>query len=47
VVAAPLRIRPAADRAKTDRRDAERLARLLRLGEMTRYGPSRVPQRLV
>ena len=33
VVAAPSRIRPAADRVKTDRRDAERLARLLRLGE--------------
>src|SRR5256886_9246236 len=32
VVAAPSRIRPAADRVKTDRRDAERLARLLRLG---------------
>ena len=31
---APLRIRPAADRVKTDRRDAERLARLLRLGEI-------------
>ena len=27
--------RPAADRVKTDRRDAERLARLLRLGEIT------------
>ena len=34
VVAAPSRIRPAADRIKTDRRDAERLARLLRLGEI-------------
>jgi transposase len=32
--------RPAADRVKTDRRDAERLARLLRLGEIT---PVRVP----
>ena len=31
VVAAPSKIRPAADRVKTDRRDAERLARLLRL----------------
>src|SRR5438046_6088834 len=40
VVAAPSRIRPAAGRAKTDRRDAERLARLLRLGEIT---PVRVP----
>jgi transposase len=40
VVAAPSRIRPAADRVKTDRRDAERLARLLRLGEIT---PIRVP----
>jgi transposase len=40
VVAAPSRIRPAADRVKTDRRDAERLARLLRLGEIT---PVRVP----
>ena len=39
VVAAPS-IRPAADRVKTDRRDAERLARLLRLGEIT---PVRVP----
>ena len=34
VVAAPSKIRPAADRVKTDRRDAERLARLLRLGEI-------------
>jgi transposase len=34
VVAAPSRIRAAADRVKTDRRDAERLARLLRLGEI-------------
>jgi transposase len=41
VVAAPSRIRPAADRVKTDRRDAERLARLLRLGEIT---PVRVPE---
>jgi transposase len=40
VVAAPSRIRQAADRVKTDRRDAERLARLLRLGEIT---PVRVP----
>src|SRR4051794_31123673 len=40
VVAAPSKIRPAADRVKTDRRDAERLARLLRLGEIT---PVRVP----
>ena len=40
VVAAPSQIRPAADRVKTDRRDAERLARLLRLGEIT---PVRVP----
>src|SRR6266852_1467741 len=40
VVAAPSRIRPAADRVKTDRRDAERLARLLRLREIT---PVRVP----
>ena len=39
-VAVPSRIRPAADRVKTDRRDAERLARLLRLGEIT---PVRVP----
>jgi transposase len=36
----PSGIRPAADRVKTDRRDAERLARLLRLGEIT---PVRVP----
>jgi transposase len=35
VVAAPSKIRPAADRVKTDRRDAERLARLLRMGEIT------------
>src|SRR5262249_25633588 len=36
VVAAPGRIpRAAADRVKTDRRDAERLARLLRFGELT------------
>ena len=35
VVAAPSRIRAASDRVKTDRRDAERLARLLRLGEIT------------
>src|SRR5882724_4821927 len=41
VVAAPSKIRPAADRVKTDRRDAERLARLLRLGEIT---PVRVPE---
>src|SRR3989475_3367116 len=41
VVAAPSRIRPAADRVETDRRDAERLARLLRLGEIT---PVRVPE---
>lgn len=40
VVAAPSRIRPAVDRVKTDRRDAERLARLLRLGEIV---PVRVP----
>ncbi len=40
VVAAPSKIRPAADRVKTDRRDAERLARLLRLGEIT---PVRMP----
>ena len=40
MVAAPSRIRAAADRVKTDRRDAERLARLLRLGEIT---PVRVP----
>ena len=32
VVAVPSRVRAAADRVKTDRRDAERLARLLRLG---------------
>jgi len=35
VVAAPSRVRAAADRVKTDRRDAERLARLLRLAEIT------------
>jgi hypothetical protein len=44
LVAAPGRIpRAAADRVKTDRRDAERLARLLRLGELTRV---RVPSEL-
>jgi transposase len=41
VVAAPSRIRAAADRVKTERRDAERLVRLLRLGEVT---PVRVPE---
>ena len=40
VVAAPSRVRAAADRVRTDRRDAERLARLLRLGEIT---PVRIP----
>src|SRR5438093_2154478 len=40
VVAAPSRVRAAADRVKTDRRDAERLARVLRLGEIT---PVRIP----
>jgi transposase len=40
VVAALSRIRAAADRVETDRRDAERLARLLRLGEIT---PIRIP----
>ena len=40
LVAAPSKIRPAADRVKTDRRDAERLARLLRFGEII---PVRVP----
>lgn len=41
-VAAPSRIRrAAANRVKTDRRDAERLARLLRVGEIT---PVRVPE---
>jgi len=40
VVAAPSRVRAAADRVKTDRRDAERLARLLRLGEIA---PVRIP----
>src|SRR5260370_15999961 len=40
-VAAPSKIpRASGDRVKTDRRDAERLARLLRLGEL---GPVRVP----
>ena len=37
LVAAPSRIRAAADRVKTDRRDAERLARLLRLVRSPRY----------
>jgi transposase len=41
-VAAPSKIpRAPADRVKTDRRDAERLARLLRLGELV---PVRVPE---
>ena len=40
VVAAPSKIRAASDRVKNDRRDAERLARLLRLGEIS---PVRVP----
>jgi transposase len=41
-VAAPSKIpRAAGDRVKTDRRDAERLARLLRLGELV---PVRVPE---
>jgi transposase len=40
VVAAPSHVRASADRVKTDRRDAERLARLLRLGEIT---PVRIP----
>jgi len=40
VVAVPSRLRAAADRVKTDKRDAERLARLLRLGEIT---PVRIP----
>src|SRR5712691_7791938 len=41
-VAAPSKIpRASADRVKTDRRDAERLARLLRLGELV---PVRVPE---
>jgi len=34
VVAAPSRLRSATDRVKTDRRDAERLARLLHIGEL-------------
>jgi transposase len=41
-VAAPSKIqRPPGDKIKTDRRDAERLARLLRLGELV---PVRVPE---
>src|SRR5262249_56600025 len=41
-VAAPSKIpRASGDRVKTDRRDAERLARLLRLGELV---PVRVPE---
>jgi transposase len=41
-VAAPSRIRrAAADKVKTDRRDAERLARLLRMGELVAV---RVPE---
>jgi transposase len=44
IVAAPGKIpRAAGDRVKTDRRDAERLVRLLRLGELT---PVRVPDEL-
>jgi transposase len=43
-VAAPSKIpRVSGDRVKTDRRDAERLARLLRLGELV---PVRVPDPL-
>src|SRR5437667_12050439 len=42
VVAAPSRVRAAADRVKTDRRDAERLARLLSL----RCGSPRRKKRL-
>ena len=39
VVAAPSKIpRAAGDRVKTDRRDAERLARLLRIGELPGCG---------
>jgi transposase len=42
IVAAPSKIpRPSGDRVKTDRRDAERLARLLRLGELVAV---RVPE---
>src|SRR5258708_37747073 len=41
VVAAPSKIRPAADRVKTDRRGAERPSRLLRVGGIT---PRRVPR---
>jgi transposase len=40
VVAAPSKIRPPADRVKTDRRDAERLVRLLMIGGLH---PVRVP----
>jgi transposase len=44
VVAAPSKIpRASGDRVKTDRRDAERLARLLRLGELVAV---RVPDRV-
>jgi transposase len=44
IVAAPGKIpRAPGDRVKTDRRDAERLVRLLRLGELT---PVRVPDQL-
>src|SRR2546427_3644750 len=42
VVAAPSRIRPAADRVKTDRRGAERLAGVLRVGGDT-PGPGAQP----
>ena len=39
MVAAPSKLqRPAGDRVKTDARDAAHLARLLRLGEITRCG---------
>ena len=38
VVAAPSKIRPAADRVKTDRRDAERLARCCDLARSRRCG---------
>ena len=45
-VAAPGKIeRPAQDRVKTDRRDAERLVRLLMIGVGTRFGCRRRPKR--
>jgi transposase len=46
-VVAPSKLeRPAGDRVKTDRRDAERLARLLRIGELVSVRSRPRPRRL-